>query len=308
MPDQIADQIPQQIPNQIIATSKRYKCRHIFLDGHRCGSPSLRREEFCYYHHTTRGAAADLRDRRARMCEFELPPLEDRSSVLAAIAEVLQRIAACAIDNKRAGLLLYGLQIASLNLPRTSDAEHDDQPIEEVITDPRLGNLAPIAEISEPAPGEAQPTNPGAPCPASGTWVSTPPTPLESDPESKPVILPNLQASAPSTLPNPHPKLTSSRPERSAVERPLYFASVVAVAFRALNHETGCPLSRLRDMGLNTTPQASGFRKAPAARPIPAWGEAPGTDPHRNRGLKARSIALAPLQPKFTLNSALIER
>jgi hypothetical protein len=298
--------MPDQIPNQIIATSKRYKCRHIFLDGHRCGSPSLRREEFCYYHHTTRGAAADLRDRRARMCEFELPPLEDRSSVLAAIAEVLQRIAACAIDNKRAGLLLYGLQIASLNLPGAGDAEHDNQPIEEVIADPRFGDLAPISEISEPATVEAPPTNPGAPCPASGTWVPTPPTQLES--ESEPVILPNLQASAPSTLPNPHPKLTSSRPERSAVERPLYFASAVAVAFRALNHESGCPLSRLRDMGLNTTPQARGFRKAPAARPIPAWGEAPGTDPHRNRGLKARSIALAPLQPKFTLNSALIER
>jgi hypothetical protein len=195
--------MPDQIPNQIIATSKRYKCRHIFLDGHRCGSPSLRREEFCYYHHTTRGAAADLRDRRARMCEFELPPLEDRSSVLAAIAEVLQRIAACAIDNKRAGLLLYGLQIASLNLPQPVDAEHDDQPIEEVIADPRFGDLAPIAEIPEPATVEAQPTNSGAPCPASGTWGSTPPTQLESDPESEsePIILSNLQASAPFTLP-----------------------------------------------------------------------------------------------------------
>jgi hypothetical protein len=223
----MTQQIPNQIVDTVIATSKRYKCRHIFLDGHRCGSPSLRREEFCYYHHTTRGAAADLRDRRARMCEFELPPLEDRSSVLAAIAEVLQRLAACAIDNKRAGLLLYGLQIASLNLPRASDAEHDNQPIEEVIADPRFGDLAPIAEITEPAPVETQSTNPGAPCPASGTWVSTPPTPLESDPESEsePIILPNLQASAPSTLPHPHPKLTSSRPQRRAVERPLYFVS-----------------------------------------------------------------------------------
>jgi hypothetical protein len=215
----MTQQIPNQIVDTVIATSKRYKCRHIFLDGHRCGSPSLRREEFCYYHHTTRGAAADLRDRRARMCEFELPPLEDRSSVLAAIAEVLQRIAACAIDNKRAGLLLYGLQIASLNLPRACDAENDDQPIEEVITDPRFGNLAPISEISEPAPVEAQPTNPGASCPASGTRVSTPPTQLESKPE--PVILPNLQASAPSTLPNSHPKFTSSRPQRSG-ETPVF--------------------------------------------------------------------------------------
>ena len=28
---------------------KRYQCRHIFTDGHRCGSPCLRGEELCYY-------------------------------------------------------------------------------------------------------------------------------------------------------------------------------------------------------------------------------------------------------------------
>jgi hypothetical protein len=196
------------MPHQTIAGPKRYKCRHLFLDGHRCGSPSLRGEEFCYYHHTTRGAVADLRDRRARMCEFELPPLEDRSSLLAALAEVLQRLAACAIDNKRAGLLLYGLQIASRHLPQPVDAEHN-QPVEEVIPDPRFGNLAPIAEITETTATvealqiealeiEAPPTNPGAPCPASGTWVSTPPTQPESDPKSnpEPILLPNLQATA----------------------------------------------------------------------------------------------------------------
>ncbi|RSL15183.1 hypothetical protein EDE15_0661 [Edaphobacter aggregans] len=33
---------------------KRYQCRHIFTDGHSCGSPCLRHEDFCYYHHTTR--------------------------------------------------------------------------------------------------------------------------------------------------------------------------------------------------------------------------------------------------------------
>src|SRR5690242_20183127 len=116
----------------------RPRCRHLFADGHRCGSPALRREELCYYHHTTRRAVADLRARRARSSEFELPPIDDRSGILASIAEVLQRIAACAIDNKRAGLLLYGLQLASLNLPPA------DQPtIEDFTNDPELGDLAP---------------------------------------------------------------------------------------------------------------------------------------------------------------------
>jgi hypothetical protein len=33
--------------NEINAT-KSYPCRHIFADGHRCGSKSLRTEAFCY--------------------------------------------------------------------------------------------------------------------------------------------------------------------------------------------------------------------------------------------------------------------
>jgi hypothetical protein len=43
--------------------------------------------------------------------------LEDRASIQLSIAEVLSRLAANDLDPKRAGLLLYGLQIASCNLP-----------------------------------------------------------------------------------------------------------------------------------------------------------------------------------------------
>ena len=35
-------------------TEARHQCRHIFTDGHRCGSVSLRNEAFCYYHHNFR--------------------------------------------------------------------------------------------------------------------------------------------------------------------------------------------------------------------------------------------------------------
>jgi hypothetical protein len=132
--------------------SKRYRCRYIFTDGHRCGSPSLRGEHFCYYHHTSLGSAADIRARR-EWTEFELPLLEDRSSVLAAVTEVLQRIACDKLPSKQAGLLLYGLQIASQNLPETGEAktiDEEDQP-EEVIANHRYGDLAPVAEIFEDA-------------------------------------------------------------------------------------------------------------------------------------------------------------
>ena len=107
----------------------RLQCRHIHTDGRRCASPTLRGpagpENFCYYHHTTRVPIretrthrADLDSRQARLASFDLPLPEDRSAIQHAIGQILIRIAANQLDPRRAGLLLYGLQIASLNLPK----------------------------------------------------------------------------------------------------------------------------------------------------------------------------------------------
>ena len=68
-----------------------FQCRHIFHDGHRCGSKCLRREDFCYYHHTTRrpaprktvssfaesGGPAFASQMSAKRSAFDLPDLED---------------------------------------------------------------------------------------------------------------------------------------------------------------------------------------------------------------------------------------
>src|SRR5580658_7860967 len=144
---------------------KQYQCRHIFTDGHRCASPCLRQEEFCYYHHTTRKPIANPRQRRSRRSTFDLPLPEDRSAILQSIGEVLQRIAANDIDPRRAGLLLYGLQIANTALPkdpkepstttrRTRSSREESpatpQTVEEITLDPTHGILAPRAEITTP--------------------------------------------------------------------------------------------------------------------------------------------------------------
>jgi len=128
--------------------TKQYQCRHIFTDGHRCGSPCLRGEDLCYYHHTTRKPIASPKQRRSRRTTFDLPLPEDRSAIQASIGEVLQRIASNDIDPRRAGLLLYGLQIASLNLPKPQrEAPPAPETVEEITTDPTLGTLAPRTEL-----------------------------------------------------------------------------------------------------------------------------------------------------------------
>jgi hypothetical protein len=139
--------------NSVVDKPKRYQCRHIFTDGHRCGSPCLRGEELCYYHHSTRKPVTGNRRRRSRHSAFDLPLPEDRSAIQSSIGQVLQRIASNDIDSRRAGLLLYGLQIASLNLPRDPSSARTTTPatdtVEEVIHDPSLGPLAPRSEAGQ---------------------------------------------------------------------------------------------------------------------------------------------------------------
>ncbi len=126
----------------------RMQCRHVFTDGHRCASPCLRHEPFCYYHHTTRRPVENPCARRRRGTTFTLPELEDRTAIQLALGEVLQRIAANEIDPKRAGQLLYGLQIAATLLPKV-DPKAKPQPatVAEITHDPELGDLAPAAEV-----------------------------------------------------------------------------------------------------------------------------------------------------------------
>ena len=140
-------------------TTTRYRCRRVLTDGHRCASPCLRGEEFCYYHHPSRPPVprAEVQRRCRRRGTFTLPVPEDRSSIQLSIGEVLQRIAANEIDPRRAGLLLYGLQIASFNLPKPAKPPIDkrarvkpaEPSVDEITLDPALGALAPRAEFRE---------------------------------------------------------------------------------------------------------------------------------------------------------------
>ena len=138
------------------AAPTRFQCRHIHADGRQCGSVSLRNENFCYFHHTTRVPIRNARERKGRRSTFDLPLIEDRASILRAISEIITRISTNEVDSRRAGLLLYGLQIAVISLPK-EPAITEDTPIEptveEITIDPELGQLAPQIEFSERARG-----------------------------------------------------------------------------------------------------------------------------------------------------------
>lgn len=93
-----------------------YQCHHIFPDDTRCGSPRMRDEQFCYYHHDSRRPVVRPHDRIARRSSFSLLTPGSPNAILESLGEVMARIATNDIDSRRAGLLLYALQLASTNL------------------------------------------------------------------------------------------------------------------------------------------------------------------------------------------------
>lgn len=132
----------------------RLQCRHLFTDGRRCGSPALREEEFCYYHHTSRRPAPR---RRYLNSPLNFPALEDHSAIQDSISQILDKLAANEIEPRRAGLMLYGLQIARQNLPKPDPRETPAEPVSEVANDPLHGLIALPAELGADEPmGSAQ--------------------------------------------------------------------------------------------------------------------------------------------------------
>ena len=97
-------------------TIKRFLCRHIHTSGHRCGSPALRGEPFCYYHHTTRRPAPRHRGVHPAQSVFEMPAIDDRAGVQFALAQILNRLTTGQLDPKRANPILYTLKLAIWNL------------------------------------------------------------------------------------------------------------------------------------------------------------------------------------------------
>ncbi len=142
---------------ETIDPKRRYLCRHVFIDGHRCGSPSLRGESLCYNH----GRIRRENGISGRSGTFPMPRIDDRASVQLALYEVLSRLAGGDIEYKRGAILLRGLAIASSNLLRNEKANGQPLPqVENVTADYHLGDLAPITEIPDAEPAASTSESP----------------------------------------------------------------------------------------------------------------------------------------------------
>jgi hypothetical protein len=114
--------------------NKKKSCNHVLTNGEVCNAIPMRDSNFCYWHHKARAR----RRRYERIggplsieanSGLELPFLEDSNAIQVTIQEIMQAILDRRLDNKRAGLLLYSLQLASSNIRNLTPIPADSSQI-----------------------------------------------------------------------------------------------------------------------------------------------------------------------------------
>lgn len=93
------------------------RCEKVREDGTQCGSPQMKGHSYCYAHE---------RMLQARARKLELPPVEDANGIQMAVMLVQRALIDDEISEKKAGLLLYSLQIAASNVKNTTFCEEED--------------------------------------------------------------------------------------------------------------------------------------------------------------------------------------
>jgi hypothetical protein len=102
------------------------------MNGTQCGSPALRRRRHCFFHERIRRERAKIAADTSAQRGFDLPLLEDANSVQVALMKVIQMLGSGRMDHRTAGLILYALQTASVNL---RNAEFEVRRVTDVVID-----------------------------------------------------------------------------------------------------------------------------------------------------------------------------
>lgn len=87
------------------------RCRWIYQGGTTCGSPQMRNHIYCYAHRQMM---------EARALALQLPAAEDANSIQVGLMRIQKALIDDTISTKKAGLLLYSMQLAITNVGKTT--------------------------------------------------------------------------------------------------------------------------------------------------------------------------------------------
>jgi hypothetical protein len=96
------------------------RCRWIKQDGTACGSPQMRKHIYCFAHRQMM---------EARALGLRLPAPEDANAIQIGLMRVQKALIEDTITTKKAGLLLYSMQLALTNVGQTTFGQAKDEEV-----------------------------------------------------------------------------------------------------------------------------------------------------------------------------------
>lgn len=94
------------------------RCRWVKQGGTTCGSPQMKRHIYCFAHRQMA---------EARALALRLPALEDANAIQIGLMRIQKALIEDTITTKKAGLLLYSMQLALQNVAQTTFGQAKDE-------------------------------------------------------------------------------------------------------------------------------------------------------------------------------------
>jgi hypothetical protein len=118
----LEQQIYYNLRQNLHKADKAPRCMWLREDGTVCKSPKMKNDIHCYAHYQMRQARAD---------NLLLPALTDANAIQMAVMLVQRALIDDEITEKKAGLLLYSIQIAAANVHKTTFGQSDAEMVTE---------------------------------------------------------------------------------------------------------------------------------------------------------------------------------
>src|SRR6266404_2423589 len=112
------DKVYQKLKQRLKMADMAPRCRWVRQDGTSCGSPQMKQHIYCFAH---------MQMAEARTLMLMLPAPEDANAIQIGLMRIQKAVIEDTISMKKAGLLLYSMQLALTNVGQTTFGQAKDE-------------------------------------------------------------------------------------------------------------------------------------------------------------------------------------
>jgi hypothetical protein len=112
------DKVYQKLKQRLKMADMAPRCQWIRQDGTSCGSPQMKQHIYCFAH---------MQMAEARTLLLMLPAIEDANAIQMGLMRIQKALIEDRISTKKAGLLLYSMQLALTNVGQTTFGQAKDE-------------------------------------------------------------------------------------------------------------------------------------------------------------------------------------